>query len=245
MLQFDCFPVTDQLQIFRHLLTDLRTFRLEAKGQMRALAKESRAVASPPRAAKHLQDSDQQLLRLSRVRPGTLCRLRRGGARYPDRSRFAAKDDRLADRTRAQVIEVDTDGIYFRAAIIFADSFVEAGVSPAKGRGNAADTAATTTEIDQLRQGLAKELPPGIEVEFDEQFDAMFSYKAKELRAAHSQRRRHYQGRRAEIPRPGEIPARFPGGNDQADHARETGKIAELRDQFEKRIRNGECPSKC
>jgi len=26
---------------------------------------------------------------------------------------------------------------------------------------------------------LAKELPPGIEVEFDEQFDAMFSYKAK------------------------------------------------------------------
>src|SRR4029078_3431432 len=36
MLQFDCFPVTDQLQIFRHLLTDLRTFRLEAKAQMRA-----------------------------------------------------------------------------------------------------------------------------------------------------------------------------------------------------------------
>ena len=28
MLQFDCFPVNDQLQIFRHLLTDLRTFRL-------------------------------------------------------------------------------------------------------------------------------------------------------------------------------------------------------------------------
>src|SRR6184192_3918491 len=34
MLQFDCFPATDQLQIFRHLLTDLRSFRLEAKGQM-------------------------------------------------------------------------------------------------------------------------------------------------------------------------------------------------------------------
>ena len=34
MLQFDCFPATDQLQIFRHLLTDLRKFRLEAKGQM-------------------------------------------------------------------------------------------------------------------------------------------------------------------------------------------------------------------
>src|SRR5206468_51862 len=36
MLQFDCFPATDQLQIFRHLLTDLRTFRLEAKAEMRA-----------------------------------------------------------------------------------------------------------------------------------------------------------------------------------------------------------------
>src|SRR5438093_9070883 len=39
MLQFDCFPQTDQLQIFRHLLTDLRTFRLEAKADMRAAAK--------------------------------------------------------------------------------------------------------------------------------------------------------------------------------------------------------------
>src|SRR3954447_6335046 len=40
MLQFDCWPATDQLQIFRHLLTDLRTFRLEAKAQMQATNKE-------------------------------------------------------------------------------------------------------------------------------------------------------------------------------------------------------------
>src|SRR6266567_4606176 len=40
MLKFDCFPVTDQLQIFRHLLTDLRSFRLEAKGQMQLADKE-------------------------------------------------------------------------------------------------------------------------------------------------------------------------------------------------------------
>src|SRR4029078_12848358 len=53
----------------------------------------------------------------------------------------------------AQVIEVDTDGIYF--------------VPPGAGG------------IEDLRSGLAKELPPGIEVEFDEQFEAMFSYKAK------------------------------------------------------------------
>src|SRR4029077_4631400 len=53
----------------------------------------------------------------------------------------------------AQVIEVDTDGIYF--------------VPPA------------IANADQLRDALGKELPPGIEVEFDEQFEAMFSYKAK------------------------------------------------------------------
>jgi DNA polymerase I len=53
----------------------------------------------------------------------------------------------------AKVIEVDTDGIYF----------VPSG----------------KIEIDELREGLAKELPEGIEIEFDEQFEAMFSYKAK------------------------------------------------------------------
>src|SRR5581483_655524 len=31
----------------------------------------------------------------------------------------------------------------------------------------------------QLQQGLARELPEGIEIEFDEQFEAMFSYRAK------------------------------------------------------------------
>jgi DNA polymerase elongation subunit (family B) len=80
----------------------------------------------------------------------------------------------------AQVIEVDTDGIYFVPPNSVAASASPARtVSPAKTKRQAADTAASTTEIDDLRKGLAKELPPGIEVEFDEQFDAMFSYKAK------------------------------------------------------------------
>ena len=53
----------------------------------------------------------------------------------------------------AQVIEVDTDGIYF--------------VPP------------KDIAVDDLQKNLAKELPAGIDVEIDEQFDAMFSYKAK------------------------------------------------------------------
>ncbi len=77
----------------------------------------------------------------------------------------------------AKVIEVDTDGIYFVPPSSV--SSVVASVSGARKK-TAADTAASTPElIDRLQQGLAKELPPGIEVEFDEQFEAMFSYKAK------------------------------------------------------------------
>jgi DNA polymerase elongation subunit (family B) len=45
--------------------------------------------------------------------------------------------------------------------------------------GNQQDAGSTLSEPGQLRSELAKELPPGIEVELDEQFDAMFSYKAK------------------------------------------------------------------
>src|SRR5205814_10216629 len=35
------------------------------------------------------------------------------------------------------------------------------------------------TDIDDFQAALAKELPAGIDVEIDEQFDSMFSYKAK------------------------------------------------------------------
>jgi DNA polymerase elongation subunit (family B) len=77
----------------------------------------------------------------------------------------------------AKVIEVDTDGIYF-----VPPSNTEAGVSPAK-KDKAAGTpkafGTTENEIDELQIGLAKELPAGIDVEIDEQFDAMLSYKAK------------------------------------------------------------------
>ena len=49
MLQFDCFPVTDQLQIFRHLLTDLRTFRLagEERHARRRRTRRSGATSTP------------------------------------------------------------------------------------------------------------------------------------------------------------------------------------------------------
>jgi len=69
----------------------------------------------------------------------------------------------------AQVIEVDTDGIYFVPPKV-------AHASGLRSNENQRDAGST---IDNLQRGLAKELPLGIDVEIDEQFDAMLSYKAK------------------------------------------------------------------
>jgi len=152
MLQFDCFPATDQLQIFRHLLTDLRTFRLEAKSKMRA----ERDAAKQH----HLQALQNTFKILLNSFYGYLGFAQGHFADFDAAARVTqiGRDllKKMIDWLNAQgakVIEVDTDGIYF--------------VPPDK------------IDIDELQTGLAKELPAGIDIEFDEQFDAMFSYKAK------------------------------------------------------------------
>src|SRR5437868_10466487 len=174
MLQFDCFPATDQLQIFRHLLTDLRKFLLESKGQMQAAkdSKEQRYFHALQNTFKILINSFYGYLGFGQ---GNFADFD-AAARVTQIGRdLLKKMIEWLNAHGAQVIEVDTDGIYF-----VPPSSVQAGLSPAKRKPNAAGTAATTVaEIEQLREGLAKELPPGIEVEFDEQFDAIFSYKAK------------------------------------------------------------------
>ncbi|PYL16742.1 MAG: DNA polymerase II [Verrucomicrobia bacterium] len=153
MLQFDCFPATDRLQIFRHLLSDLRTFRLEAKANMRAASNDpaqQRYFHALQNTFKILINSFYGYLGFAQGHFADFD----AAARVTQIGRDLLKKmiDWLNARG-AQVIEVDTDGIYF--------------------------TPPPTIDIDKLRSGLAKELPPGIEVEFDEQFDAMFSYKAK------------------------------------------------------------------
>src|SRR6266446_4991854 len=242
MLQFDCFPATDRLQIFRHLLTDLRTFRLEAKASMRA-------ASNDPVRQRYYHALQNTFKILINSFYGYLGFAQGHFADFDAAARVTQIGRDLLQKMiawlterDAQVIEVDTNGIYFVPPSSSPDSFVQEGVSPAKGRGNAADTAATTSEIDQLRRGLAKQLPPGIEVEFDEQFDAMFSYKAKNY---------------ALLTRSGEVIIK--GGALKSRGLEKfqrvfleemiklimqgrQAKIAELRDQFEKRIRNGELP---
>jgi len=179
MLQFDCFPVTDQLQIFRHLLTDLRTFRLEAKASMRSAAdrKQQQYFHALQNTFKILINSFYGYLGFAQGNFADFDAAAR--VTQIGRDLLQKMIDWLNARG-AQVIEVDTDGIYF----VPPADVVVAGVADPGGKtdGSAKErpgspTPATT--LEQLRRELAKELPPGIEVEFDEQFDAMFSYKAK------------------------------------------------------------------
>jgi len=144
--------VTDELQIFRHLLTDLRNFRLEAKARMRAerdLAKQHHLQALQ-NTFKILLNSFYGYLGFAQGHFADFD----AAARVTQIGRDLLKKmiDWLNARG-AQVIEVDTDGIYF--------------VPP------------ETIDIDDFQKDLAKELPAGIDVEIDEQFDAMLSYKAK------------------------------------------------------------------
>jgi DNA polymerase elongation subunit (family B) len=168
MLQFDCFPVTDKLQIFRHLLTDLRRFRLEAKAQMRTTKdpNQQRYVHALQNTFKILINSFYGYLGFAQGHFADFD----AAARVTQIGRDLLKKmiDWLNTRG-ANVIEVDTDGIYFVPPKVDATS---SRVLKDK-RQDAAST------IEQLQTGLAKELPPGIEVEFDEHFEAMFSYKAK------------------------------------------------------------------
>jgi DNA polymerase I len=152
MLQFDCFPASDRLQIFRHLLTDLRKFRLEAKAKMRA--------AKNPAEQRHLEAFQNTFKILINSFYGYLGFAQGHFADFDAAARVTQigrdllkKMIEWLNKQGAKVIEVDTDGIYF--------------VPPDK------------IDIEELQKGLAKELPKGIEVEFDEQFEAMFSYKAK------------------------------------------------------------------
>jgi DNA polymerase I len=169
MLQFDCFPATDQLQIFRHLLTDLRTFRLEAKAQMRAQkdSGKQRYFHALQNTFKILINSFYGYLGFAQGHFADFD----AAARVTQIGRDLLK--KMIDWLNghgAKVIEVDTDGIYF----VPPEKVASASSRSSKKHRQDADAT-----VEELQRGLAKELPPGIEVEFDEQFPAMFSYKAK------------------------------------------------------------------
>jgi DNA polymerase, archaea type len=170
MLQFDCFPQTDQLHIFRHLLTDLRAFRLETKAKMRAErdSTQQRHLHALQNTFKILINSFYGYLGFGQGHFADFD----AAARVTQIGRDLLKKmiEWLKEQS-AQVIEVDTDGIYF---------VPPANIASVGDAVRVPDRQTTDRpSIEELREGLAKILPPGIEVEFDEQFEAMFSYKAK------------------------------------------------------------------
>ena len=152
MLAFGYLPKNDALGVFGGMLRDLRAFRIEAKNALRL-------VDDPfERGTLHALQGTFKILLNSFY--GYLGFAQGHFADFDAAERVTAKGreilkhmvDWLAARG-ARVIEIDTDGIYFR---------------PPDG-----------VKVEDLQSGLAAELPAGIEVEFDKRYPAMFSYKAK------------------------------------------------------------------
>ncbi len=182
MLQFDCFPASDQLQIFRHLLTDLRNFRLETKARMRAGkdARKQHYLQALQNTFKILVNSFYGYLGFAQGHFADFD----AAARVTEIGRdLLKKMIQWLNSHGAKVIEVDTDGIYFvtpaTVEIVGQPHLSRRRETKAERLPSKEGSRSARPTIEELQRGLAEILPPGIEIEFDEQFDAMLSYKAK------------------------------------------------------------------
>jgi len=152
MLAFGYLPKNDALGVFAGMLRDLRAFRIEAKNALR--------LADDPLERGTLDALQGTFKILLNSFYGYLGFAQGHFADFDAAENVTAKGREILKQMvswlaarGARVIEIDTDGIYFR---------------PPNG-----------VKVEDLKVGLAAELPPGIEVEFDKRYPAMFSYKAK------------------------------------------------------------------
>ncbi|MGD0288302.1 MAG: DNA polymerase domain-containing protein [Candidatus Binataceae bacterium] len=148
-------PATDRLGVFLKLLEDLRSFRVQAKAAVRELAgAERRDLEALQQTFKILINSFYGYLgfALGHFNDFAAANVvtRRG------RELIKRAVDELEART-AQVIEVDTDGIYFVAPFAIEDE------------------AAAQALLEEIGQTM----PAGIRLEIDGRYPAMFSYKMK------------------------------------------------------------------
>jgi DNA polymerase elongation subunit (family B) len=153
ILAFGLVPAADSLQLFPRMLAELRRFRLQAK--------ESARRADPAGAREHwnaLQSSFKILINSFYGYAG----FSQATFNDFDLAETVTRNGReilagmlaFLEREGAEVIEMDTDGIYF--------------VPPR-----------AVAEPAALLARLQATLPPGIEVELDATYAAMFSYKSK------------------------------------------------------------------
>jgi DNA polymerase I len=152
MLAFGYLPKNDALGVFAGMLRDLRAFRIQAKNALQ------QADDPLERGTLHALQGTFKILLNSFY--GYLGFAQGHFADFDAAESVTAKGREIlrhmVDWLTAQgakVIEIDTDGIYFR---------------PPDG-----------VKMTDLQRGLAAELPAGIEVEFGKRYPAMFSYRAK------------------------------------------------------------------
>ncbi len=148
-------PRHDRLGVFLRLLDRLRQFRLEAKAAARAAGTEAERLHHEALQAtfKVLINSFYGYLGFEQARFGDFDAAERVAAEGRELLKFMIG---WLESHGARPVELDTDGIYF-----VPPAFVDAAA------------------LDTFRREFEKALPPGIEVEFDGEYPAMFSYKVK------------------------------------------------------------------
>lgn len=156
LLAYQLNPAKDTLGLFLPLLRDLREFRLAAKKRAR------------DESDQHRRDYYQALQQAFKVLINSFYGYLGTTLHNFSDPLVAAEVTRIGrdlikqmlhwlEEHKARAVEIDTDGIYF---------IPPAGIS-------------TAAEEEQLIRELSAELPPGIEVEMDGRYRAMFSYKMK------------------------------------------------------------------
>ena len=156
MLQYRHAPAADRLGVFLKLLGDLRSFRVQAKALARELPGSERRNADALQLTfKILINSFYGYLGFSLGHFNDFAEANALTKRGRDLIQRAVAE--LEDRG-AQVIEVDTDGIYF--------------VPPP-------DAADDEEGAERLLEQVGAIMPEGIKLELDGRYAAMFSYKMK------------------------------------------------------------------
>jgi DNA polymerase, archaea type len=155
MIAQRCAPAADRLGVFLRMLEDLRSFRVQAKAAARELdGAERRNFEALQQTFKILINSFYGYLGFSL---GHFNDFEQANAiTRSGRELIQRAVDELAARG-AQVIEVDTDGIYFVAPFALEDE------------------AAAQAMLD----AVAATMPTGIRLEIDGRYPAMLSYKMK------------------------------------------------------------------
>ena len=153
MLQYGHAPGSDRLGVFLKLLGDLRTFRVKAKSLARELeGAQRRNLETLQQTFKILINSFYGYLGFGLGHFNDFEQA--GNVTRRGRELIQSAVAQL-EAQGAQVIEVDTDGIYF--------------VPPV--------AAASDSEVEAMVANL--EIPAGIKLEIDGRYAAMFSYKMK------------------------------------------------------------------